>query len=94
MVSGPPFGRALLLYTSALDATRTVLHELAHVEEQGRFRLAVTTTGLEMLIDRTGEVRLIAGGHERRLVPPEAWELRSHHLYRPQIVCGRGGVLL
>lgn len=83
----------MLSYTSVLDATRTVVHELAHLEQQGPFKLAVTTTGLELLVNPTGDVRLIAGGSERRTIAPEPWELRSHHLYRPDIKCGRGGVI-
>lgn len=83
-----------LAYTSVLDRTRTVIHELVHVKRYGPITQCVTSTGLEFVLDDRGNVQLVAGGNKRRTEPPEPWEIRTPHLIgqRP-IRCGIGGVV-
>lgn len=82
-----------LIYTSSLDRTRSVVHELVRVERAGPLHLVVTATGLELTVDGKGDVYLIAGGNERRTVPPEPWEVRTRHTHEFARKCGVGGVV-
>lgn len=83
-----------LVYTSRLDVTRTVIHELVSVKRRGESLECVTTTGLEFRVDAKGNVLLQCGGNEQRTVPPEPWEVRRRHpVGDGPIRCGIGGVV-
>lgn len=82
-----------LVYTSTLDPTRRVEHELVHVDKHGSIYFVVTTTGLEFKIGRDGDVILGAGGNEKRLVPPGPSELKTRHLHERIRKVGVGGVV-
>lgn len=82
-----------LVYTSILDRTRTVIHDLVYVKRYPRWTECVTTTGLEFVVTREGNVQLVAGGNQKRTIPPEAWELRSRHTFERPVRCGIGGVV-
>lgn len=55
-----------LAYTSVLDRTRTVIHELQRARRHGAVTHCLTKTGLELVVDAKGNVSVVAGEGRRR----------------------------